>query len=240
MPGDRLAAHGVERLDPEGFDVGLAVQAQLPLDGQLDGQAVAIPAGLAIDVEALHGLEAREDVLEDAGLDVMRPRGAVRGGRALVERPGLVPLGVLQGAPERVALVPEREDLALHGGQIDLRGHRAVTRCAHLGGILRELNSNEGTRLLPRGTTLLGWTKIQPARGRPPPVLMGSEMAFGSPCGGLTALSRSSGSSGVMAPSMPCGPDESKSQPPADQMPRFPIRRIPVRVTHGCSVHDGS
>ena len=49
----------------------LAGEAELLLDRELDRQAVAVPAGLAGDVVALHGLEPREDVLEDAGLDVV-------------------------------------------------------------------------------------------------------------------------------------------------------------------------
>ncbi len=64
----------------------LAGEAELLLDRELDGQPVAVPAGLAGDVEALHRLEPREHVLEDARLDVVRAGHAVGGGRALVER----------------------------------------------------------------------------------------------------------------------------------------------------------
>ncbi len=108
------------------LDVGLAVEAELALDGQLDGQSVAVPAGLPVDVEALHGLEPREDVLEDAGLDVVGAGHAVRGGRALVERPRRAAGGLVEGLGEDVGTAPELQDLALHRGQVDLRRDRAV------------------------------------------------------------------------------------------------------------------
>ena len=60
----RLAAARVELRDAVGLDVALAGEAELLLDGDLDRQAVAVPAGLAGDVVALHRPVAREDVLE--------------------------------------------------------------------------------------------------------------------------------------------------------------------------------
>src|SRR3954470_19653115 len=84
---DRLAAQAVELGDADALDVGLGLQPELLLDGDLDGQAVAVPAGLAVDAVALHRLEARVDVLEDAREDVVSPRTPVRGRRALVEDP---------------------------------------------------------------------------------------------------------------------------------------------------------
>jgi len=115
-----LAALGIELRNAVRLDVALAREAQLLLHGELDGEAVAVPAGLPVDHEALHGLEAREDVLEDAGLDVVGARQAVRGRRAFVERPVPGP-GVLgQRRGEGVLLLPELEDLALEGRQIHL------------------------------------------------------------------------------------------------------------------------
>ncbi len=126
VPLDGLAAAGVELGDAVRLDVALAGEAELLLDGQLHRQAVAVPAGLAGDVVALHGLEAREDVLEDAGLDVVGPGHAVGGRRALVEDPAGPAGGLLQRAGERVALAPQGEHLALQPRQVDLRGHGAV------------------------------------------------------------------------------------------------------------------
>ena len=67
------------------------------------GQAVAVPAGLAGHVVAAHGAEAGEDVLEDAGLDVVGAGHAVGGRRALVEHPLGAALGLLQALGEDLA-----------------------------------------------------------------------------------------------------------------------------------------
>ena len=84
----RGAALGVEALDPHiPLDLGLGGDAQFLFDGDLDRQPVAVPAALALDPIAAHGLKARVDVLEDTRQDVMRARGAVRGRRPLVEHP---------------------------------------------------------------------------------------------------------------------------------------------------------
>ena len=71
----------------ERLDVGLAGEAELLLDRELDREAVAVPAALAVDLVALHGPEPREDVLERARLDVVGAGAAVGGRRTLVEGP---------------------------------------------------------------------------------------------------------------------------------------------------------
>ena len=100
VPDHGLAALGVELGDAVRLDVLLAGEAELLLDRELDRQAVAVPAGLAGDVVALHGPEAREDVLEDAGLDVVGAGHAVGGRRALVEHPLGPALGLLEARGE--------------------------------------------------------------------------------------------------------------------------------------------
>ncbi len=132
VPGHRLTALGVELGDAVRLDVLLAVEAQLLLDRQLDRQAVAVPAGLAAHVVALHGAEAGEDVLEDAGLDVVGARHAVGGGRSLVEDPLGAALGLLQALGEDLALAPEVEHGVLQRGKVDLGGHLAVLRRCHV------------------------------------------------------------------------------------------------------------
>ncbi|GAA3312422.1 hypothetical protein GCM10020219_022290 [Nonomuraea dietziae] len=122
MAQDRLAALGVELGDAVRLDVLLAGQAELFLDAHLDGQAVAVPAGLAGHAEAAHGLVAGEEVLEDARLDVVNARQAVGGGRALVEDPGGSAFVLLDGALEDLPVPPSVEDLTLERGQVDLRG----------------------------------------------------------------------------------------------------------------------
>jgi hypothetical protein len=62
----RLAAALVELGDAVVLDVLLGADAQLFLDLDLDRQAVAVPAALALDRVPAHGLVAGEDVLEDA------------------------------------------------------------------------------------------------------------------------------------------------------------------------------
>jgi len=95
----------------------LRLDAELLLDGDLDGQAVAVPAALALDVEAAHRLEARIDVLEDARQDVVRAGTAVRGRRALVEHPRLRALAAADRLAEDVALAPALEHLLLEVGE---------------------------------------------------------------------------------------------------------------------------
>src|SRR5207248_9305548 len=80
-----LATEAVELGDAEFLDLLLAGDAQLLLDLQLDRQAVGVPAGLALDVEALHRPVAAEEILEGAGEYVVRTRPPVRRGRSFVE-----------------------------------------------------------------------------------------------------------------------------------------------------------
>ncbi len=126
VAGDGLAALGVERLDAVLLDLRLAVDAELLLHGQLDRQAVAVPAGLALDVVALHRTEPREDVLEHPGLDVVGAGHPVGGRRALVEGPPRPPGGALLGPGEDVVGGPEVQDPVLHRRQVDLRRHCVV------------------------------------------------------------------------------------------------------------------
>jgi hypothetical protein len=107
---DRLAAAGVELGDPEFLDLLLGADTELALDLQLDGKAVAVPAGLPRHLVSGHGLEARVDVLEHPGEDVCGVRPAVRRGRALVEAPERCSVPVRERAPEDVALAPALED----------------------------------------------------------------------------------------------------------------------------------
>ena len=95
----------------------LPVKPELLLDGELDRQAVAVPAGLAGDVVALHRPVAREDVLEDPRLDVVRAGHAVGRRRALVEDPERAVLGRGELRAKTSLSRPEREDLAVDAGR---------------------------------------------------------------------------------------------------------------------------
>ena len=74
-----------ERLDAEGLDLLLGVDAQFLADLDFDRQPVGVPAGLALAAEAPHGLVAREKVLDCPGEAVAGMRQAVGRGRAFVE-----------------------------------------------------------------------------------------------------------------------------------------------------------
>ena len=137
VPLDGLPAACVELRDAVALDVGLAREPELLLDGDLDGQAVAVPARAAGDVVTLHGLEAGEDVLEGAGLDVVGARAAVGGRRSLVEHP-LRPAGrALQRARRRPCRRPSaggspapwRADRP--EGEARRRGRRGWVRSRH-------------------------------------------------------------------------------------------------------------
>src|SRR5680860_338300 len=126
----RLTTLRVELGHAVRLDVALAGEAELLLDGELDRQPVAVPTALAVDLETLHRLEPREDVFEDAGLDVVGSGEAVRRGGPLVERPRRGALvGVLvaaQGTFEGLVLAPKIEHAVLERGEVHLRRDGAV------------------------------------------------------------------------------------------------------------------
>ena len=100
------------------LDAGAAVDAEFLLHLDLHRQAVGVPAGDPLGVAPPHGVEAGEDVLEDAGEDVPVVGTPVRGGRAVVPDPGL-PAGAAGDAlPEDVPLFPETAGLLLDGGDL--------------------------------------------------------------------------------------------------------------------------
>lgn len=154
VAGHGLTALGVELGDAVRLDVLLAVEAQLLLDRELDRQSVAVPAGLAADVVALHGPEAGEDVLEDPGLDVVGAGHAVGGGRALVEDPLGASLGLFEALGEDLAVAPEIEHGVLQRGQVDLGGYLVVLRRCHgrtsSGGRFPLPSEGRGPHRLPR------------------------------------------------------------------------------------------
>ena len=117
----RLAALGVELGDAVALDVVLGVEAELLLDLELDRQAVAVPAALAVHVVAAHRPVAREDVLEHAREHVVGAGTAVRGRRTLVEDVRLGALAAADRLAEDVALAPALEHPLLELGE-GLRG----------------------------------------------------------------------------------------------------------------------
>ena len=133
-----LSRHfGVELGDPVFLDLRLVLDPELLLDGDLDRQAVAVPAALAVAVEAAHRLEAREDVLEHARQHVVGAGPAVGGRRALVEDVRRRALAAAQRLVVDVELAPALEDLLLELREVDLFG-QGTMRHGHvsLGGAL--------------------------------------------------------------------------------------------------------
>ena len=137
---DALLALLDEGFDAVSFDLGLAVQTEDLFDLQLNRQAMGIPAGLAQHVLALHGLEARNQVLDGAGLDMADVGTAVRRGRAIKESEALSAVTMVEALLDDVVLLPElqhrffafhkvhvRRYFAIHGNLfllLDFRGNR--------------------------------------------------------------------------------------------------------------------
>ena len=84
---DDLAAAGGELLEPVLLDLALRVEAELPLDADLDPQPLAVEAVLVALVEAAQRLVALEDVLERPPPRRVDGELLVRGDRAVDERP---------------------------------------------------------------------------------------------------------------------------------------------------------
>ena len=117
----RLPAQSIEFGDTEFLDVLLAFRADLLLDLELYRQPMRIPASLAQDVLALHGLVARDQVLESAREHVMQTRATVRRRRPFKEDIALVLLAQLHGLLEGVVLLPELQDLFFEVWELYLR-----------------------------------------------------------------------------------------------------------------------
>ncbi len=116
---DGLAAGAVVLLDRDRAADVLLGDAQLLLHAQLDGQAVGVPARLAVDQIALLGLVAAEDVLDRAGHDVVDARHAVGRRGPFVEDERGVTLARGDALAEGVAGVPFGEDLGGDARQIE-------------------------------------------------------------------------------------------------------------------------
>ncbi|MPN06937.1 hypothetical protein SDC9_154194 [bioreactor metagenome] len=108
---DRLFAFLDERLDAVGFNLLLAVEAELLFHFDLHGQAMGIPAGLAQHVVALHGLVARNDVLDRARQHMADVRLAVCRRRTVEEGIGLCALAKTDALLEDLLILPKREHL---------------------------------------------------------------------------------------------------------------------------------
>src|SRR4029077_9122467 len=102
------------------LDGELAGDAELLLDLDLDRQAVRIPARLPLDIEPLHRLVARKEVLECAREDVVRGRLAVGSRRSFIEDEARAPGPELERFLEGAFILPFREHLLLEVREADL------------------------------------------------------------------------------------------------------------------------
>ena len=84
--------------------------AQFFLDPKLDGEAVRIPSGLALDLKALHGLVPREDILDGTRHDVVYTRHPIGRWRAFVENIALPTFAIGHTFLENSVLLPVVED----------------------------------------------------------------------------------------------------------------------------------
>ena len=116
-----LLAERHELGDAVGLDVALAREAEVPLDVDLDPQALAVEAVLLALVLAEHGVEALEEVLVGPAPGVVDAHRVVGRDRPVEEAP-VRPAGVLGAQPrERPALPPLVEDVVLLRDEIGLR-----------------------------------------------------------------------------------------------------------------------
>ena len=118
LPDFLVAPHRLTTLFDEGLhavslDFLLALNADFLLDLELNRKAVRIPACLSRNILSLHGTEARNHILDDAGLDMADVRSAVCGRRSVVEHIGLATLALLDGLLKDAVLCPELFDFAL-------------------------------------------------------------------------------------------------------------------------------
>ena len=121
-----LFALGDEGLDAVGLDLRLAVQAQQLFHLQLHRQAVGVPAGLAQHVLALHALEARNQVLDGARLNVADVRAAVGRGRAVEEGKALRAVTVVEALFHDAFALPEVQHFLFALDEVHVRGYFAV------------------------------------------------------------------------------------------------------------------
>ena len=123
----RLAALGVEGLDPQLEDLLLGLDAELAHRLELGGQPVGVPAEPALHAAAAHRLVAGDDVLDVAGQQVAVVRQAVGEGRPVVEDElvGAVLTGRPVGHRRREGVVgrPAREHGILDLREPGARGH---------------------------------------------------------------------------------------------------------------------
>src|SRR5690606_27382259 len=120
-----LPAQFVELGDAVLLDLLLVGETKPLLDGDLDRQAVRVPAAFTRYSVTLHGFEAREEVLERPAYDVVHARFTVGRRGTLVEDPLALRRRSVDRTPEDVFCLPELDDLALELWHVEFLSHFA-------------------------------------------------------------------------------------------------------------------
>ena len=159
-----LLAQAHEGVDAVALDVPLAGVAQLPLDVDLDPQALAVEAVLPALVLAEHRVEALVEVLVGPPPGVVDGHRVVGGDGPVEERPRLVARVLRPQAQERRTLPPQVQDAVLLGREVGLGGKRTEARP---GSGPRLGSRHEATRIDERGP----WTGCPRRPGAAPTAL---------------------------------------------------------------------
>ena len=123
---DRLTALADERLHAVFLNLLLAIESQSLLDLELNRQAMRIPAGLAQNILALHGLIARQQILDDTREHMADMRLAIRRRRTIVKRKGIISLTLINRLLRDIMFLPELLNFPFSPDKVKIRIHFTV------------------------------------------------------------------------------------------------------------------
>src|SRR5436190_8820625 len=146
-----LAAATVEFRDAERFDLLLAVDLELFLDLDLDGQTVRVPPRFALHVKAFRGAVPAKQVLQRAREHVMDAGPSVRRRRTIEEHKGRRALVRAHRLLEETFLAPPLEQLALQFVRRTRRRQLGKTRLGLRHGHAQSRSTTPVTRLFNAG-----------------------------------------------------------------------------------------
>ena len=115
-----------ERLDAVFFNLFLAIDAHELFDFKLYRQAVGIPASLAQNLLALHGLITRQHILDNARQHMTDMRLAVSRRRAIIKRKGITAFTLVNRLLRDVILLPEIQNFLFSVHEVQIGVNLAV------------------------------------------------------------------------------------------------------------------
>ena len=98
--------------------IGLFLARQFLFDLQLDGQAMAVPAGAVRSIQSVQAAGTHDDILECFVDRMAHVQGAVGVGRTVVEQKPLPPLAQLPQLAVQVHFLPAFETLRFALGKV--------------------------------------------------------------------------------------------------------------------------